>query len=142
MSKKNNVISAIKSSWKDLQKSLTEFSYDKLAQQDSSFSNQVLNTLYEISLKEISVINNISSENMSNKKPLKLKSNKENIRVSFRNSLISLTETHDTLIKMLTSQEENIFTNNSPKRLIIDQGTFYNYLQAKKDISELSENIS
>ena len=48
MSKKNNVISAIKSSWKDLQKSLTEFSYDKLAQQDSSFSNQVLNTLYEI----------------------------------------------------------------------------------------------
>ena len=72
MSKKNNVISAIKSSWKDLQKSLTEFSYDKLAQQDSSFSNQVLNTLYEISLKEISVINNISSENMSNKKPLKI----------------------------------------------------------------------
>ena len=53
MSKKNNVISAIKSSWKDLQKSLTEFSYDKLAQQDSSFSNQVLNTLYEISLKEM-----------------------------------------------------------------------------------------
>ena len=122
MSKKNNVISAIKSSWKDLQKSLTEFSYDKLAQQDSSFSNQVLNTLYEISLKEISVINNISSENMSNKKPLKIKSNKEN-RLSFREILFSsdgmkdcigggiLYDTKDPM--SVASLMENILTNTS-----------------------------
>ena len=59
MSTKNNVILAINSSWKDLQKSLTEFSYDKLAKQDSTFSNKVLKTLYNVSSKEISVINEI-----------------------------------------------------------------------------------
>ena len=59
MSTKNNVILAINSSWKDLQKSLTEFSYDKLAKQDSTFSNKVLKTLYNVSSKEISVITQI-----------------------------------------------------------------------------------
>tara|TARA_B100000029_G_C17548800_1_gene949385 strand:- start:966 stop:1394 length:429 start_codon:yes stop_codon:yes gene_type:complete len=142
MSTKNNVLSAIKTSWKDLQKSLTNFSYDKLGDQDSKFSNQVLNTLYEISLKEISVMNKMSSEKISTKKPIKVKSNNENIRASFRKSLINLTETHSTLINILNSEEEKTFLNNSPKRLIIDQGTYYNYLQAKKEITLLSENFS
>ena len=142
MSTKNNVILAINSSWKDLQKSLTEFSYDKLAKQDSIFSNKVLKTLYNVSSKEISVINEISEESMTEKKPIRVDSKKRNIRVSFRKSLINLSETHDALIKILTSQEEKAFSNNSIKRSIIDDGTFYNYLKARKNISDLSESIS
>ena len=142
MSTKNNVILAINSSWKDLQKSLTEFSYDKLAKQDSTFSNKVLKTLYNVSSKEISVINEISEESMTEKKPIRVDSKKRNIRVSFRKSLINLSETHDALIKILTSQEEKAFSNNSIKRSIIDDGTFYNYLKARKNISDLSESIS
>lgn len=141
MSTKNNVILAINSSWKDLQKSLTEFSYDKLAKQDSTFSNKVLKTLYNVSSKEISVINEISEESMTEKKPIRVDSKKRNIRVSFRKSLINLSETHDALIKILTSQEEKAFSNNSIKRSIIDDGTFYNYLKARKNISDLSESI-
>ena len=141
MSTKNNVILAINSSWKDLQKSLTEFSYDKLAKQDSIFSNKVLKTLYNVSSKEISVINEISEESMTEKKPIRVDSKKRNIRVSFRKSLINLSETHDALIKILTSQEEKAFSNNSIKRSIIDDGTFYNYLKARKNISDLSESI-
>ena len=141
MSTKNNVILAINSSWKDLQKSLTEFSYDKLAKQDSTFSNKVLKTLYNVSSKEISVINEISEESMTEKKPIRVNSKKRNIRVSFRKSLINLSETHDALIKILTSQEEKAFSNNSIKRSIIDDGTFYNYLKARKNISDLSESI-
>ncbi|HJN58693.1 MAG TPA: hypothetical protein QF601_01005 [Dehalococcoidia bacterium] len=141
MSTKNNVILAINSSWKDLQKSLTEFSYDKLAKQDSTFSNKVLKTLYNVSSKEISVINEISEESMTEKKPIRVDSKKGNIRVSFRKSLINLSETHDALIKILTSQEEKAFSNNSIKRSIIDDGTFYNYLKARKNISDLSESI-
>ena len=141
MSTKNNVILAINSSWKDLQKSLTEFSYDKLAKQDSTFSNKVLKTLYNVSSKEISVINEISEESMTEKKPIRVNSKKRNIRVSFRKSLINLSETHDALIKILTSQEEKAFSSNSIKRSIIDDGTFYNYLKARKNISDLSESI-
>ena len=141
MSTKNNVILAINSSWKDLQKSLTEFSYDKLAKQDSTFSNKVLKTLYNVSSKEISVINEISEESMTEKKLIRVDSQKGNIRVSFRKSLINLSETHDALIKILTSQEEKAFSNNSIKRSIIDDGTFYNYLKARKNISDLSESI-
>tara|TARA_B100001167_G_C16578418_1_gene215814 strand:+ start:135 stop:560 length:426 start_codon:yes stop_codon:yes gene_type:complete len=141
MSTKNNVILAINSSWKDLQKSLTELSYDKLSKQDSTFSNKVLKTLYNVSSKEISVINEISEESMTEKKPIRVDSKKRNIRVSFRKSLINLSETHDALIKILTSQEEKAFSNNSIKRSIIDDGTFYNYLKARKNISDLSESI-
>ena len=141
MSTKNNVILAINSSWKDLQKSLTELSYDKLSKQDSTFSNKVLKTLYNVSSKEICVINEISEESMTEKKPIRVDSKKRNIRVSFRKSLINLSETHDALIKILTSQEEKAFSNNSIKRSIIDDGTFYNYLKARKNISDLSESI-
>ena len=142
MSTKNNVLLAINSSWKDLQKSLTEFSYDKLSKQESAFSNKVLKTLYHVSSKEISVINEISEESITEKKLIKIDSKKGNIRVSFRKSLINLSETHDALIKILTSQEEKTFSNNSKKRSIIDDGTFYNYLKARKNISDLSELIS
>ena len=142
MSTKNNVILAINSSWKDLQKSLTELSYDKLSKQDSTFSNKVLKTLYNVSSKEISVINEISEESMTEKKPIRVDSKKRNIRISFRKTLIYLSETHDALIKILTSQEEKAFSNNSIKRSIIDDGTFYNYLKARKNISDLSESIS
>ncbi len=142
MSTKNNVILAINSSWKDLQKSLTELSYDKLSKQDSTFSNKVLKTLYNVSSKEISVINEISEESMTEKKPIRVDSKKRNIRISFRKTLINLSETHDALIKILTSQEEKAFSNNSIKRSIIDDGTFYNYLKARKNISDLSESIS
>jgi hypothetical protein len=142
MSTKNNVILAINSSWKDLQKSLTELSYDKLSKQTSAFSNKVLKTLYNVSSKEICVINEISEESITEKKLIKIDSKKGNIRVSFRKSLINLSETHDALIKILTSQEEKTFSNNSKKRSIIDDGTFYNYLKARKNISDLSELIS
>ena len=142
MSTKNNVILAINSSWKDLQKSLTELSYDKLSKQTSTFSNKVLKTLYNVSSKEICVINEISEESITEKKLIKIDSKKGNIRVSFRKSLINLSETHDALIKILTSQEEKTFSNNSKKRSIIDDGTFYNYLKARKNISDLSELIS
>ena len=141
MSTKNNVILAINSSWKDLQKSLTELSYDKLSKQTSTFSNKVLKTLYNVSSKEICVINEISEESMTEKKFIRVDSKKRNIRVSFRKSLINLSETHDALIKILTSQEEKAFSNNSIKRSIIDDGTFYNYLKARKNISDLSESI-
>jgi len=100
-----------------------------------------LKTLYNVSSKEISVINEISEESMTEKKPIRVDSKKGNIRVSFRKSLINLSETHDALIKILTSQEEKAFSNNSIKRSIIDDGTFYNYLKARKNISDLSESI-
>ena len=51
MSTKNNVILAINSAWKDVQKSLTEFTYEKLAIKGPNFSKKIFSFLNEFDPK-------------------------------------------------------------------------------------------
>ena len=141
MSTKNNVILAINSAWKDVQKSLTEFTYEKLAKKGPIFSNKILKALTNISSKEISVIKILSDKNNLKKEPVKVISKTENIRASFRESLIYLAETHKALMKALNIEKAKSFELNSEKRTIIDEGTFHNYTNATETILGLSQSI-